>query len=151
MGILTDVFLATDGEVLASSLGRDVPRETFPTVEAKRLTSLELTCLAMALSNEDPDALAVKDFVARANWPLVGDWGEEVWVQRLPAEMLAALAGLTAEHLPQVVSRWLAAAQMRDFNSPETVSWLTAYVRDLGQLARQASASDHALYLWMSL
>lgn len=151
MGILADVFLAPDGAVLASSHGRDVPRETFPTVEATRLTSLELTCLAIALANEDPDALAVKDFVARANWPLVGDWGGEVWVQRLPAAMLAALAGLTAEHLSQVVSHWLAAAQMCDFTSPETVNWLTAYVRDLGQLARQASASNQALYLWIAL
>lgn len=151
MGILTDVFLATDDAVLASSLGRDTAREIFPTVEAKRLTSLELTCLALALADEDPDALAVKDFVARANWPLVGDWGEDVWVQRFPPTMLAALAGLTAELLPQVVGRWLAAAQMRDFNSPEIVSWLTTYVRDLGQLARRVSASDQALYLRIAL
>jgi hypothetical protein len=63
MGILADAFLATQSEALAAPLGSTSPSRLFPTVEGKRLASLELTCLQMALQHQDPDALDVATLV----------------------------------------------------------------------------------------
>jgi hypothetical protein len=153
MGILPDVFMATEREVLAAPFDRHSPGELFPTLEAKGLTTLEWTCLEMVIHHEDPDALETKTFVARADWPQVGDWGDEIWIHRLPDALVAALAALPAEEAAPTVSRWLRTEQMRS-SVPSAIDqedWLTDYLRQLARLAGQALADKRALYLWISL
>jgi hypothetical protein len=151
MGLLTDVFLATESEVLAAPLDNTIPSRLFPTLEGKRLTSLEFTCLQMALQNEDPDALDDETFVTQVTWPTICNWDNEIWVEQIPATFVQALADLDVGELPQVVHRWLMSGQMGRDSGPEAIDWAVPYVRELAQLARQAITSGKALFLWISL
>jgi hypothetical protein len=151
MGILTDVFVATESEALAAPLDCTIPGHLFPTVEGKRVAAVELTCLHMALLDEDPDAIDVETFLARATWPTVRNWDNEVWVERVPALLVEALAGLTDDEAPLVAHRWMQSEQMRfDWELWDT-SWVVDYVRALAHLARQALASGKAVFLWVSV
>jgi hypothetical protein len=137
--------------VLTAPLDDTIPGRLFPTVEGKGITAVELTCLHMALRNEDPDALDIETFLARATWPTVRNWDNELWVERVPPVLAEALAGLAEDEVAQVARWWMQSEQMQfDWGARDT-SWVVPYVRDFAHLAQQALASRHAMFLWISV
>jgi hypothetical protein len=90
MGIVTDVFLATELEARLLPPGTGGPDGRFPTVPGKRIDTIKLARLEAILTDREEEL----EPLLRA-WEedphLLHDWEEE-WVFRFPTTLSTALA-----------------------------------------------------------
>jgi hypothetical protein len=122
MGLLSDFFIAAPEDISADrfKLG---PADTFPTVQAKRITPLELAQLLAILRN-DHDADTVKSLDA---FPVMLTCpGEDAWVVACPEDLRDALAQSSAEDVARYASVWAQYETLRDwgFQAVETAALL---------------------------
>jgi hypothetical protein len=144
MGILADIFVATEDEALAyeSSIDSD-DIEKYERVEFKGLTGLEFGTLWAILENEewDVDVHMLEDVS-------YGDDGE-TWLMMFPDELISLLCSVENNNFESVLDQWAITEEL------QMSGWEPAEVgtvlKDLIRLAKTAQSSKRGLYLWGSL
>lgn len=144
MGILADIFVATEDEALAyeSSIDSD-DIEKYERVEFKGLTGLEFGTLWAILENEewDVDVHMLEDV----------SYGEdgETWLMMFPDELISLLCSVENNNFESVLDQWAITEEL------QMSGWEPAEVgtvlEDLIRLAKTAQSSKRGLYLWGSL
>ncbi len=145
MGILSDFFVASP-EQIATDQFESGPAGSYPTVESKGITEIELEELLQILRTGNVgNPLPLRD-----DFPLVLTCpSEEAWVFGCPSDLRDALAGATENNLADYASRWAATEQSGFHRFDETS--LLSLLADLADLSRQAQTRNESLYLWISL
>ena len=150
MGILSDLFVATDAEI-DDAVVEEGPAERFPAVEAKSVDDVKLTSLngiATGRSFDLDDGIFDRLY---EEVPLLRDGGEEgPWVFRVPAPLVSALASADDGRLGEINEAWARTEewQAEGVVAPDDTQWL---VDDLARLARDAEAAGKNVYVWVSL
>jgi hypothetical protein len=159
MGILSDLVVADRAE--AAAIGASVGRESWPSLESKGFTVLEVGLLHFVLTGQDPDAPAnpptsVKSRFDGKEHPVTlgskytADFEclydhRESWVHEVPASLVDELAKAT--RLKEVASKWAEFEELEG-GDPEDLAGVLA---ELQRLARLARAQEKSLLLWTSL
>ncbi len=142
MGVLTDIFAATDAQVDALSPD-DIPIQMFPGVEAKGVHIIKLGTLQNILVGTD-----VQDAIGQHEW-MDEKSAEGFWITRLPKELFDALAGLNGDQIPEVAHKWSETAEF------ESEHWEKSEVEDLMTrivlLAKDARSNGKGLFVWTCL
>jgi hypothetical protein len=145
MGLLCDYFLASSDEIAAavveSGPGRVVP--PLAVVDGCGVEpTVQLGTLEELLTGRSYDEIA-----AREDEPLVAvlDDGERV-VERLPDELVTALAAASDERLAEVAVPW---SQTEEFWGQSSPDALTGLLCELAALARSATDGGQRLYCWV--
>lgn len=149
MGILTDAFVASEGEVAA--LGpNDDPAALFPSVRGKRVDTIRLATLEAILAHQPAAAGTAQEYDEN----FVKDWGEQ-WVYRFPDPLVSALAQLQPGDDRAIAAAWAATDEWRlDGVTPEDtkhIEGLAELIRGYCLLAQQARREDKHVYMWISL
>lgn len=143
MGVLTDVFAASDAEV-QSLTDDDIPAELFPCVEAKWIGPVEYGTLQNILLGTD-----VQDAIAQQA-SLVRDTSDDgPWITRVPDLLVDALADMTQGRTRQVAASWSATESFQASGFP--VGDLEEVLTDLSQLAKEARMIRKGLFVWTCL
>ena len=142
MGVLTDIFAATDAEASAVSPD-DVPIQIFPGVEAKGLDPVKFGTLQHILIGTD-----VQEAIRQHE--LVREVSEEgPWITRVPQQLYDAIAAMNGDHVREVADKW---SQTEEFQLDR---WSKADVEDvltrLIQLAKDARGNGKRLFVWTCL
>ena len=143
MGVLSDFVIAgpDDGTAIGASFK---PATTWSTLEAKGVDTIKLSTLYCSATGTGYfDGLEASfEFVG-------GDKEEGPWVFKFPAEVLSVIAGISGEQTDIVAATWVQSEEL------QLDQWLLAeaseFIESLSAHARQAVASNSALYLWLSL
>jgi hypothetical protein len=143
MGVLTDLFIATDAEV--ERLAPDaIPLERFGGVDIKGVGTIKLAELDAILCGVDFDQAMDRIELVRARSEKLGPW-----ITRMPPELVAALAALDETEIVSYGERWAATEEfVEDGWYPEDV---VAVLGQMVELARHAVADGKAVYAWTSL
>ena len=150
MGLLTDVFVATEDEIDDAVL-EEGPADRFPTVEAKGVEIVKITSLNGIATRRSYDLDDGGFDRLSAEVPVTRYAGEEgPWLFRLPAPLLAALAAADGSKLGEINEAWARTEewQLDGVAHPDETRWL---VDGIARLAQNAEMSGKNLYLWMSL
>ncbi len=150
MGILTDLFVASDGEI-DDALVEEGPAQRFPTIEGKSVDTVKITSLNGIATNRNYDLARGGLEQLLSEVTEVRDAGEEgPWVFRLPGALVSALATADEERLAEINNAWAATDEWKldGVVTPDDIRWL---VDDLAALARKARAAGKNVYLWLSL
>ena len=152
MAVYTDLFIATESEVLSVPLYEQSPVEYFPTVEAKGITTLHLATLeAIATGQAEPYALVYARLDA-LDESVVRQWQNDVVVERVPDTLVEALARLAPREIAQVAQRWEDTDEMRATTErTEHVAWITGYLHAVRELVRRAQTEGKQVYLWTAV
>ena len=141
MGVLTDIVVAASSqasEVLASN----VPSDDFPGFDAKGLDQIMLATLWAFLTRTAYDPKWVTEM------PLVaGDEEEGPWVFQIPSPMTERLGALPETEWKHIADQWGQTEEMVGV-PPENIA---ALLENLVRFARQATAEQKHLLMWMSL
>ncbi|HEX6818452.1 MAG TPA: hypothetical protein VF120_08760 [Ktedonobacterales bacterium] len=155
MGILTDVFVATEEEMAAADFTLGVPTDLLPVIEAKGVDTVPLGVLNALVSAQhlgDTEA-DVQAFVAglERDFPCVRDLGEH-WVHHLLDSLTMRLAQFAPTEIERVGAQW---ARTEELGGPNAAtSYVAGIVDYLGRLCRlcaQAAQDDKNVYMWISL
>jgi hypothetical protein len=141
MGVLTDLFIATDSDV-AQLEGDDAPSDLFPTIDIKGLGIVDLAVLYGVTRDErfDPTlpAFPVLSGANRDDGP---------WINGVPPELVEHLAGAGPEELSALATTW--------FGESPPYGWeldgLRAVLSDLAAFASKAVEERKAIFVWTSL
>jgi hypothetical protein len=151
MAVYTDLFIATEAEVLAASPGAHAPVAYAPSVQAKGITSSHLEPLE-AIVSEQTDPCALVD--ARIEtWDegaseSAGDGDGNVTVEPLRTPLVEMLAHFTPDAFAQAVRSWEDIDKMRTtIRRPEHVAGIIACLRETCLLMRHAQAEGNQVYL----
>ena len=139
MGIITDVFAATDKEVQTLD-PEEYVGHLFPTLQSKGgAGTIELAELESLLTGRDADEIM-------GGFELVSAESEEgPWIIRVPTPLQDALVNLDEMGMEGVALRWGQGEQFRDYGwSNEEVIEL---LRGLWSLARQAREEGRNLFV----
>src|SRR5579864_4634673 len=144
MGILSDFFIANPSQITEDRFHQG-PAGTFPTVQSKGLTPVEMDELLQSVrSGASTEETAHDDFPLVLTCP-----GGESWVIACPSELRDALAAASGDDLTRYASQW---ATFEEFEwARDDLSSLVSLLQDLAILARVAQTRGESLYLWMSL
>ena len=147
MGLISDVFLATDAALTAMRPGQGGPAGTFPCVQSTRVDPLKLATLEAIVTQQEAGVRG-----ASIDGTLVRDWGEE-FVYRLPEALITGLAQLQPGELARCSEMWGATEEWRLDGAASIAgrAALTRLVGELCQLAQRARHEGTSMYLWMSL
>ena len=140
MGLLTDVFAATESQVRGLSPD-DLPGELFPTVKAKSLDPVKFSTLENILVGTGVQrAVGKQVLVYQAS-------DEGPWVIRISAELFEMLATLDQNQVKNAAQRWSQTDELiaDRWSEPEVHEVLTKIV----DLARQAQANGQRLFVWV--
>jgi len=143
MGVLTDLFIATDAEV--ERLARDaIPIEHFPGLDIKGVGPIKLAELDAILCDVDFDQAMDRVELVRARSEKLGPW-----ITRMPSELVAALAALDETEIVSCGERWAATEEFVEdgWYADEVV----AILGQMAELAGRAQAEGKAVYVWTSL
>ncbi len=153
MAVYSDIFIATDADLLAAPLDQHEPTDYFPTVEGKSITPLSLATLEAILTG-DRDPYAGLD-------ERMDTWDQnEVWtrldgnisVERFSDTLVSALATLTPETMEQAARAWEDTDEVRaSRDRAEHVAWLASYLERLSHLAIRARVEGRGMYLWAAV
>lgn len=149
MGILSDVFVATDAELTILRPGSGGPEGIFATVPGKGIDPLKLADLEAIVIQHEADAEQSQPLI---HGQLIKDWGE-VWIYRFPGPLVEALTRLEPGTLVLVAERWAASEEWRHSGIDMTTGpdslrlWLSAVCK----LAYRAQHENRSMYLWLSL
>lgn len=147
MGILSDVFVASDAELASFRPGTGGPEGKFATVSGKGIDPLHLTTLEAIVTHHEMDTEQLL-----LNVQLVSDWGEQ-WVHRFSESLTAALAQVPPDALDQVAAAWAATDEFR-LSGADTSAGRDAlrhWISAVCELAQRARHEGRSLYLWNSL
>ncbi len=141
MGVLADLFIATEDEVRA--LGPDeMPSKHFQTLELAGLTEIELGALNAQIQElEFEDAMDdITSFRAldEVNGP---------WIVKFEAAFVNALAALPDESLTGHAHAWATIEELEDWEPNDVLERLRGIVK----LARKANQEQKIVFLWNSL
>jgi hypothetical protein len=141
MGILADLFIATEDEVRV--LAPDgIPSEHFQTLELAGLTEIELGALNAQLRGlEFEDAMD----------DLISFWAvDEVngpWIVKFDDAFTGALAALPDESLAGHARAWATIEELEHWDQRDVLERLEGIVK----LAREAIRDQKIVFLWNSL
>ena len=142
MGVLSDLVVApeTDAQRVAEAL---VPSKAFGGIDIKGIDTVKFATLhAIVTKRTFEDVLPEYD-------PAVQVSDEGPWVTRIPPELVAALAALTADERDRVAAVW---AKTDEFRLDRwDVGHVAAGLDAICRLAKKATGAGQALFLWMSL
>jgi hypothetical protein len=140
MGVLSDFFIADDSSVPQYDCGPNFPAED--RCQFKSITPLEAAGVLAVLRGGGDRIEMMSEFRC-----LTPEDAEE-WTQSVPSDMTSSLGKLTDTEIPEVAQR------CADVTAEE-LGWTTtdfeAVLKELCALARRASSSGRAMYLWNSL
>jgi hypothetical protein len=139
---LTDVFIATPTEAGALEPG-DRPLSTYAGVDLEGVDVVKLEQLAALVEGRGFDP-------ALERFPMIADPSDEgPWVVLFAPALTEFLAGLDETQTVRWAERW---AQIEEFGldgfSPADV---TAVLRDLVRVSRQAREAGKPMFVWMAL
>ena len=141
MGVLADLFIATDAEVLALTVD-DFPFKRFPTLDLKGFTDVEFATLnAQIRGLEFEDALDdLTEFHALIET-------EGPWILRFEDAFVHALTALPDDSLASHARTWASTEELEDWDVNDVLERLEGIVK----LAREAVQQGKSLFLWNSL
>lgn len=158
MGILSDFIVADPSE--AASIGANVDRGRWPTLQSKGFTVLEVALLHFAVTGEDAEAHVkpvrlVWNRFSKKDQPVtvLGDYingfrclaeGEGWWVHEVPSAMVDEVAN--AKDLRAVAGKWSAFEELLGADRDS----LAEVLIELQRLSRLAGGQK-SLLLWTSL
>jgi hypothetical protein len=173
VGVITDVFVASDQAAQEADFATNVLSELFPTFQAKGVFQLELAALDAALAGEDMTAWSadVERVVEHSGQvaTLIRDIGAEQgaadasdgpWICRLSDDFLARLvnlphAGVGAVGAVWAESEWQDKVKQRpttdESHKAAFIESLVTYLERLRELAIVAQAQAGHLFLYLSL
>jgi hypothetical protein len=164
VGVLTDVFVASDDEVLSPEWDGSSPDGRFPTLQAKGIGSDTLALLSALLAGESP--LAIGQHPARFVYemdrlfPMVRVFGDAPgdpesadgpWVFRIAEEFLRALLKLTSEEVESYTAQWVSLMWEGHHRSTQMLDDYAQYLGDLQRLALSRRSEEQRLFLWVCL
>lgn len=157
MGILTEIFIATEAEVAAASFGDSGPATQFPMLQAKGIDPVALANLSAIISDLDASTLDSQPLVIAEEAHIVRDLGAEAggseyenFVVRLPVELMVQLTTLTATDISHHATAWADTFwRTTPEPTPAFIAGITAYLEQLCQLAKRARDEQKMLYLWV--
>ena len=147
MGLLSDVFVATDAELAILRPGSGGPEGKFPTWRGKGIEPLKLATLEAIITQREADSGQ-----PTIDGELVYDWGEQ-WIYRFPDLLTVALAQLEPDALDQVAEEW-AATEEWHLSGVDRITGrdsLRLWIDAVCKLAHLAQHENRSLYLWISL
>jgi hypothetical protein len=147
VGLLSDVFVATDAELALLRPGTGGPEGKFATVDGKGIDPLKLETLEAIVTQHEADA--GQPILHRQ---LMYDWGDQ-WVYRFPESLTVALGQLEPDALGQVAEAWAATEEWRR-SGGDTIAGrdsLRLWISAVCMLAQRAQHENRSLYLWLSL
>jgi len=152
MGVLLDVFLASDSELATLRPYAGGPAGRFATISSKGFNPVILARLEAILTQYQGDILALVDEAWDDERLLVYEWEDE-WVYRFPERFSAALAQLPPEAVDSCVEAWTATEELR-LSGADTAGgrdalrqWLSAVC----EFARRGLSEGRSLCMWWSL
>jgi hypothetical protein len=142
LGLLTDVFAATESEVRGLAPDDYLP-DQFPSVKSKALDPVKFGVLQNILLGTEVQT-AVKQH------ELMYEVSEDgPWVFRIPAELSGVLATMNGQHLDDAAKKW---SRTQEFQLDH---WdyvdVADVLRKIAQLARQARSDGQSLFVWVCL
>ena len=142
MGLLTDVFVATDVEANALPLNKS-PVDSLPCIQARALDPVKFCTLENILVGTETKAAVRKIALLRQG----SDDGP--WVFRVSSELFDALSTLEDGKIGDAGQRWSQTDEMRAdrWSEADTTDFLTK----IAALAREAKASKRTLFVWACL
>lgn len=140
MGILADIFVATEDEALAyeSAIGTE-DIEKYERAEFKGLTDLEFGILWAILEKEEWDA--EKHMLEEI------DFNDEAMLVQFSDELIALINAIDKQRFEIVLDEWLAGEELSGWQRED----IRVVLNDLIRLAKSAESSKRGLYLWGSL
>jgi hypothetical protein len=142
MGVLTDLVIGNE-EDATTIANLHYPLGEFTGIDIKGVDTVKLTTLHSILSAE-----AFKDLLAQYN-PIASASEDGPWVFVLPADLVARLAGLDDTEITDTAARWGNTEEFQLDGWSQTN--VTDVLRGMAHLARQASAQEKRIFVWMSL
>ena len=141
MGVLADLFVATEDEV--RSLGPDeLPSAHFQTLEMAGLTEIELGALNAQIQDlefeDSMDDLTSFRALDEINGP---------WIVKFEDAFTEALAALSDENLEEHAQTWASIEELQDWD----LSDVLAVLRGIVEFARAAIQDQKIVFLWNSL
>jgi hypothetical protein len=146
MGVLTDFVVAhaSDAQKVCESLN---PSQEFSGIDAKGVGQVGMGTLYAILTHTDCDP----DFMMADESFLCTGSDDGPWVQLVPEEMTARLAGITESEIPALADEW---GNTEEFQ-PEYSSWaredIVTFLRQISELSRKAQAEKKSLLMWTCL
>jgi hypothetical protein len=159
MGILTDVFIATEAELAATQFeGSGTPSDFFPTVQGKYFDPVELAVLEAIVTEQKQDPGTLTGMISQ---PIRGDESSEQWINLFSERLVTRLAELTEASISHYGARWASSIE-EEWRGPRAKPLtqkdaathsadVTQYLQALCQLARRAQAEGKRMYLWTCL
>jgi hypothetical protein len=141
MGVLADLFVATDAEVLALTPD-DLPFERFRTLDLKGFTDVEFATL-----NAQIRGLKFEDVLDDLMEFHALDETEGPWILRFEDAFVHALAALKDASLASHAQAWGSTEELEDWDANDLLERLEGIVK----LAREAVQQGKNLFLWNSL
>jgi hypothetical protein len=151
MGILTDAFIAADAEVHTPTFPTTGPAGVSPTVEAKRVDTVQVGTLKAIVMEQSLRAIDedVQGFVAslESEFPCVRDLGEErgdgpvshgPWAHRIPQVLVTRLAKLTPAAIQRYGATWAGSGQWMFVATPPSPKQVASIVEFWGGCAGSA-------------
>jgi hypothetical protein len=139
MGVITDVFAATDEEIQDFDPEAYVG-DLFPTLQSNGGAGvIELAALESLLTGRDENEIL-------GNYELAVEASEEgPWITRVPMPLQDALIELDEVGLDEIAQRWSKTDQFKHYDwSDEDVAYV---LRGLWSLARQARDDGRVLFV----
>jgi hypothetical protein len=151
MGLLSDVFLASDAQVATLRPGDGGPKDRFPSVPGKGIDPVKLARLGAVLTRYQGDIMAlVKAWDDERHLVYAGD--EEV-IYRFSEALSTALAQLPPEAISSCVEAWAATEEWRldGADTPEGRDSLRQWLSAVCELARRGQREGRSLCIWWCL
>jgi hypothetical protein len=147
MGVLTDYLIATEAEAQAGA--ESIPLDSEDRIDLKGIQHVPLSHLHCILTGREWSSGIIDEY------QLVHEASEDgPWVYRLPADLVARLAGLKENHFDVFAKAWWATEHFQplgEMNEGYEIAEVKEYLIALTKLARRAQERGKMLYMWMSL
>ena len=149
MGVLADLFIATDNEAREFNLD-GTPLNVFPGIDIKGILQVELATLACILTGQDfTDVDRVVKLVGA--FEAVYEAEEGPWVYKLPQLLSGALASTAIDGISQIAAAWSNTEEFRRYQTDNIQAILEKRLKEMRHLAQQANAERKGMYLWICL
>lgn len=140
MGILADIFVATEDEAFAyeSAIGTE-DIEKYERAEFKGLTDLEFGILWAILEKEEWNA--EKHMLEEI------DFNDEAMLVQFSEDLIALINAIDEQGFDIILDEWLEVEELSGCARED----IRLVLNDLIRLANSAASSKRGLYLWVSL
>lgn len=140
MGILADIFVATEDEALAyeSAIGTE-DIEQYERAEFKGLTDLEFGILWAILEKEEWSA--EKHLLEEI------DFNDESMLVQFSDELIALINAIDEQNIEVILDEWLEVEELSDWQRED----LRLVLNDLIRLSKSTVSTKRGLYMWSSL